>query len=64
MNGKTVACVAIYLAIGILVAFIISPISGPLTGEDPATEFWIIIFAIIVYFMFKKAKQKISVNGG
>ncbi|MFA6919007.1 MAG: hypothetical protein WC244_02765 [Patescibacteria group bacterium] len=26
--------------------------------------FWIILLSIIVYFMFKKAKKKVSVNGG
>ncbi len=26
--------------------------------------FWIILLGLVVYFMFKKAKQKVSVNGG
>ena len=26
--------------------------------------FWIILFGLIVYFMFERAKQKVSVNGG
>ena len=26
--------------------------------------FWIILSGIIVYFMFEKAKKKVSVNGG
>ncbi|MFA6258051.1 MAG: hypothetical protein WC671_03555 [Candidatus Paceibacterota bacterium] len=26
--------------------------------------FWIFLFGVFVYFMFKKAKQKVSVNGG
>jgi ABC-2 type transport system permease protein len=26
--------------------------------------FWIVLFGLIVYFMFKKARQKVSVNGG
>lgn len=26
--------------------------------------FWIIVLGLITYFMFKKAKEKVSVNGG
>ena len=26
--------------------------------------FWIVLLGLIVYFMFERAKQKISVNGG